>query len=259
MSSMPTSFLDGLPRSAEEARKMLELTRPMVERFFASIDLTPRQQSILDLLNKGVPLADIYGLTQDERDAMFAKGCELVQAGEIEKGRDWLMFVYQLDPFDARVIYVIAVTYQTEGNFTVAAKLYICFLAHDATNPEGYLRLGECLLAARDYGTAADCFKFARTQCERGKGDAAAAEYAEKPTRWTSTSRMAAHGSRANIRNEGNITWLTQPIPLHRPQHRLPQKPTPCRQPARSIRRRLPARSPQAWSRRGWSEPWLVQ
>ena len=226
------SILDGLPRSAAEAQKILELTGPMVQRVFNSMDLTPKQRSMLDLLNKGFSLADIYGLTQDERDAMFAKGCQLVQAGDIEKARDWLIFLHQLDPLDARIIYVIAVTYQTQGNFSLAAKLYIFFIARDATNPEGYLRLGECLLSARDYGTAADCFQFARTQCERGKGDAVAAEHATKMLAHALEKHVANGGAReihkqvhnkfASIEIEGHAIWLTQPNRLHQ----LMQRPT---------------------------------
>jgi len=102
------SILDGLPQSEAEVEKALALAAPVVERIFESMDLSPRQRSILELLKKGHSLADIYDLTQDERDAMFTRGCQLVQAGEFEKGRDWLMFVHQLNPRDARVVYVIA-------------------------------------------------------------------------------------------------------------------------------------------------------
>src|SRR5262245_19810776 len=108
------SILDGLPRSAAEVQKALELTKPMVERVLNSMDLPPKQRGILDLIDQGATFADIYGLTKDELDAMFVEGCQLAHAGEIEKARDWLMFVHQLDPLDARVVYVLAVTYQTE-------------------------------------------------------------------------------------------------------------------------------------------------
>jgi tetratricopeptide (TPR) repeat protein len=175
-----TSILDGLPRSEAEARKALEATAPAIDELFAAMDLSANQRLVLDLLKKGHLLADIYGLTHEEREAMFARGCHLVQAGEIEKGRDWLMFVHQLNPRDARVVYVIAVTYQAQGNFSLAGKLFAYFIALNATNPEGYLRLGECLLSAQEYERAVDCFAFAKDQCASGKGDAAAAAHADK-------------------------------------------------------------------------------
>jgi tetratricopeptide (TPR) repeat protein len=172
------SILDGLPHSAIEVQKALELVEPIVQQFINTLDLSPKQKEILALVKQGHSIADIYGLTQEHRDAMFAKGCQLVQAGEIKKGRDWLTYLHLLDPRDARIIYVIAVTYQSEGNFTLAAKLYILFLALDPTNVEGYLRLGECHLSARDYDTAIACFEFVKDQCALGKGDIPAANHA---------------------------------------------------------------------------------
>jgi tetratricopeptide (TPR) repeat protein len=186
------SILDGLPASLAETQKAFELAMPLVETMLDSMDITSSQRQIFELLKHGHSLADIHGLTQDDRDAMFVRGCQLVQSGEIEKGRDWLMFVHQLDPRDARVIYVIAVTYQTQGNFSLAARLYVCFIALDPAHPEGYLRLGECLLSAREYEAAVDCFRFAREQCARGKGNAAAAEHAAK---------MLAHAQEKHMAN----------------------------------------------------------
>jgi tetratricopeptide (TPR) repeat protein len=178
------AILDGLPRSEAEARQALDVAAPIVQQILDAMDLSPKQREILDLVKQGHSLADIYGLTQEHRDAMFLKGCQLVQAGDIQKGRDWLTYLHMLDPLDARIVYVIAVTHQTDGNFSLAAKLYMYFIALDATNPEGYLRLGECHLSAREYDTALACFEFAKYQCGLGKGDAAAAEHA---------ARMIAH------------------------------------------------------------------
>jgi len=194
------SILDSLPSEAE-MRRAIEVMAPRIEQLFAGMDLSPKQRSIVELLKKGYSLADIHGFTQDERDAMFARGCQLVQAGEIDKGRDWLMFVNRLDPRDARVVYVIAVTYQTQGNFSLAAKLYVYFIALDASNPEGYLRLGECLLSAQEYAAAVDCFRFAKDQCARGKGNAAAAEHAE---------RMLGHAREKHAANSAARQTATQ-------------------------------------------------
>jgi tetratricopeptide (TPR) repeat protein len=191
------SILDGLPQSEAEVEKALALAAPVVERIFESMDLSPRQRSILELLKKGHSLADIYDLTQDERDAMFTRGCQLVQAGEFEKGRDWLMFVHQLDPRDARVVYVIALTYQMQGKFTLAAKLYVFFIALDASNPEGFLRLGECLLPTQDYAAAVDCFRFAKERCARRKDNAAAVEHAERMLAYA-RQKQAASGTAPN-------------------------------------------------------------
>jgi tetratricopeptide (TPR) repeat protein len=176
----PMSILDGMPRSQAELQEFLELAIPLTQKLFDAMDLPPEAKSILDLMGKGLSLADIYGLTREERDAMFVRGCQFVQAGDIEKARDWFMFLHQLDPLDARVIYAIAAIYQTRGDVSRAAKLYVHFIALNATNPEGHLRLAECFLSAREYELAVEHFRIAGVLCERGYGNAAAAELAAK-------------------------------------------------------------------------------
>jgi tetratricopeptide (TPR) repeat protein len=189
----PMSIIDGMPSSEAELQEMLGLAAPHVARVIDAAKLTPKAKSILDLMAQGLSLADICDITSEQRDAMFIKGCRLIQAGDIEKGRDWLTFLHQLEPMDARVVYAIALTYQTEGNFRAAAKCYVHFIARDATNPEGHLRIGECFLSAREYDRAIEHFQIAKDQCELGKGDAAAAAHAAKMLAHAHEKR-AAHG-----------------------------------------------------------------
>ena len=66
-----------------------------------------------------------------------------------------------LDPLDSRVLYVLGSTYQAENNLPAAARFYLQFLAFDATNADGYLRLGECFLAAKEFEEADQTFKIA--------------------------------------------------------------------------------------------------
>jgi tetratricopeptide (TPR) repeat protein len=189
----PMSLIDGMPRSQAELQNMLESAAPMFAQVLDAAGLSPKAKSILDLMAQGLSLADICDITSEERDAMFVRGCRLIQAGDIEKGRGWLTFLHQLEPMDARVIYAIALTYQTEGNIRAAAQCYVHFIARDATNPEGHLRLGECFLSAREYDHAIEHFQIAKHQCELGKGDAAAASHAAKMLVHAHEKR-AAHG-----------------------------------------------------------------
>jgi tetratricopeptide (TPR) repeat protein len=176
----PMSIIDGMPRSQAEMQEVLRLAAPIVEQMLETAGLSPKAQSILGLMAEGLSLADICDITAEERDAMFIKGCRLIQAGDIAKGRDWLTLLHQLEPMDARVMYAIAFTYQTERNIRVAAQCYVHFIALNAANPEGHLRLGECFLSAREYDRAIEHFQIARDQCELGQGDAAAANHAAK-------------------------------------------------------------------------------
>jgi tetratricopeptide (TPR) repeat protein len=187
------SIVDGMPRSLADLQRRLELTAPATQQLFDALDSLPEAKGILEQMGKGLPLADIYGLTQEERDAMFVRGCQLVQAGEIAKGRDWFVFLHQLDPLDARVIYAIAAIHQTQGDFSRAAKLYVHFIALDATNPQGHLRIAECFLSAREYDLAIEHFRIAKVMCDRGHGNAAAAELAARMLAHAN-ERRAAHG-----------------------------------------------------------------
>ncbi len=171
------SILDGLP-TPKQVQDAMKIAAPMMDQLLT--DLPPKEQSIIDLMKKGLPLADIFALTKQQRDAMFLKGCRMIQVGLTQKARDWLTVVHTLDPLDQRVIYAIASTYQLEGDVGTAAKLYIQFLALNATNAEGYLRLGECFLAAGEFDKAQASFGFAKVQCERGCGSDRAAAYASQ-------------------------------------------------------------------------------
>ena len=59
---------------------------------------------------------------------------------------------------------------QTRGELNKAAQMYLQFLGLDATNPMGYLRLGECLLAAKEFSEAQAAFLTAKEFAEEGKG-----------------------------------------------------------------------------------------
>jgi tetratricopeptide (TPR) repeat protein len=174
------SILDGMPRSEAELIGAMEVAAPLVQEMLEKMTLPPGAQNILELLRKGLSLADIYGITKEERDALFARGCHLLRAGDIKGARDWLTALYQLEPLDERAIYAIALSHQMEGNYSLAAKLYVFFIALDATNPEGHLRLGECFLSAREYDLARESFHLAQEQCSRGTGTPEAAAHAAK-------------------------------------------------------------------------------
>lgn len=169
------SILDGMPSSRFNLTEMMGIIGPIIEEQLNELELTPRQRSIVELQKKGLSLADILDITQEQRDVLFVKGCTLIQAGKIQQGRDDMILLLRLEPLEARAIYALGVTYQVEGNISLAAKHFVQFLALDATNAEGYLRLGECLMAAGEYDEAADCFDIAKKECDRGNGNAVAA------------------------------------------------------------------------------------
>lgn len=174
------SILDGLPTDAAEYRAAMEKVIPRMAQGLEEIGLTKAQRGVLELMSEGLSLADIKGVTKEERDALLAHGLQFLRVGDIAKARDVLIGLYQIEPMDERVIYALGASYQAEGDLARAGKLYVHFLALDATNPEGHLRLGECFLANGEIESAIESFEIARALLAKGKGDPASTGHAEK-------------------------------------------------------------------------------
>ncbi|WP_375453309.1 tetratricopeptide repeat protein [uncultured Methylobacterium sp.] len=137
----------------------------IVEHVLGLATMSPRARSIIDAMKGGLSLADIAKISKEERDALLVQGIRQMQSGDVAGAQNTLTTLHYLEPLDERVIYALATTYQTQGNYAAAGKLYVTFVALDATNPDGYLRLGECFLAATEFDRARACF-------EVGKGEA---------------------------------------------------------------------------------------
>ncbi|MEJ1160515.1 hypothetical protein [Prosthecomicrobium sp. N25] len=173
------SILDGLPSSPAEWENAMGIMVPRMAEFLEKADLTPRQRSVIEHMRDGMSLGEILGFKPEHRDALFVQSYRLLEAGEPAKARDVLTVLYQLEPLDARTIFALAGTYQLQGDYATAGKLYVHFLALDATNGAGHLRLGECFLANQEYESAGDCFTNARDFANRSK-DADTAARAEQ-------------------------------------------------------------------------------
>lgn len=172
-------ILDGMISNQAELDKAFAAGAPFAAEMLAKLDLNEKTRSVLDLMKEGLSLGDVIGITKEHRDALLVNAGRLMQAGEMGKARDALVVLYQLEPLDERTIYMLAATYQAQGDFATAAKLYVNFLALDATNPEGYLRLGECHLGARELKEADDCFRTA-INIARSAGKPTAVEHARR-------------------------------------------------------------------------------
>lgn len=174
------SILDGLPKSEAEWKRAIEIATPLYEYIEKNFEFTPEQRKVWQLTNEGIPLADILGITKEEREAVLAHACKLIKKGQYEEARNLLLQLVKLYPYDARVVYTTGITLQLEGNAAAAGKVFVQAIAMDATNPEGYLRLGECFLVEREYQNAAAMFEGAEDLCERGYGSEKIHEYSKK-------------------------------------------------------------------------------
>jgi tetratricopeptide (TPR) repeat protein len=185
------SILDRMPSNEAELKAAMEFANPMLEKAMADLKLPERAMSALELMKEGLSIGDIMGLKKEHRDALLVQAGRLLKAGEVGKARDALIGLYQIEPLDERTIYMLATTYQIEGDLSAAGRLYVTFLALDATNPEGHLRLGECFLSAKEYENAEQSFSMAKTFA-KSAGDAACSAHADKMLEITRGLRKSA-------------------------------------------------------------------
>lgn len=174
------AILDGPTPTADNAIEALKVLGPKFDAWLNSDAVTPRMKSIIDLMSEGLSLAQILDVSKEHLDALFVEATRLIQSGQPAKARDMLTGLYQLDPLASRTLYALGLTYQLEGDHEKAGKIYIQFLALDATNVEGYLRLAECFLATGEPKNAVDTFGTAIALAKAGHGTAAQIEHANR-------------------------------------------------------------------------------
>ena len=162
------SILKGLFSRADTADDAMELAARLLEKSIPELDANTRR--IVERLGSAATLGDAIGITDEQRGALLDLGCRLVQFGKLDDAFAILLRLVQLDPLDERATYALGVIFQLRGELQKAAQMYLYFLALDATNPAGYLRLGECLLRAGEHEEACKAFRTARDFAKEGKG-----------------------------------------------------------------------------------------
>lgn len=174
------SILQGLFPDQGDPRDMLAASNEMTAEVLANADLDERTRSIVEHMSQGLPLADVLGLKPEHIEALLTQALQYIQADRFQMARDVLLRVIQLSPLESRSYYLLGTSFQIEGDLRRAAHFYMQFLALDATNPDGYLRLGECLMAAGERDNARDALSAARAFARDGKGRPEAQAQAER-------------------------------------------------------------------------------
>ncbi len=137
-------------------------------------------EAVKQALDGGATPAAMLGLGHEHIDALYTQAYDLLQVGDIENARSVLTTLLQLEPTNERAVYAMAASHQLEGNMKRAAEIYAIFTALDATNPLGYLRVGECLLALGEVQNAYDAFDLAAGEAARGNGEPGAEQLARE-------------------------------------------------------------------------------
>ncbi|EEA96502.1 Tetratricopeptide repeat-containing protein [Pseudovibrio denitrificans] len=153
------SLLD-MPKQSPElfVETIKEIAEPLIEHVDS---LGFKDEQFYQLLKQGVSISEMLDLSKEELGAVYEMARRNISVGQVEKAKSLFIMLVQIAPMEEQYTYGLAMTYQIQGDVRMAVKLYLHFISMDATNPQGYLRLGECLMAAKEYQEAGDAFEAA--------------------------------------------------------------------------------------------------
>jgi Flp pilus assembly protein TadD len=176
------SILDGLPKNEAEAREAVEMAGRFLETILEDSEFGEmfKNSHVIQRMNEGATLAEAIELEEEELEALYAVGHQQLAAQDIAKAKDSFLNLVQLNPLDERFHYGLGVALQLNGEIAPAARAYLGFLALDADNAEGYMRLGECFLFSGELENAEEVFRIGKRIAEEDPAHADVVPYAAK-------------------------------------------------------------------------------
>lgn len=137
--------------------------------------MTPAQ--VREATAEAQTIAQLRGLSREDLEVLYTYGFNMIGSGKLQQAEDIFINLCMIDPLEAKNHYCLGVVRQMQKRWHFAAEDFNRFLAMDATNPEGYLRIGECERALGRHDSARDYFETALAHAEKGRGpDTAVAE-----------------------------------------------------------------------------------
>lgn len=188
------SILDQAISDMKAAQDSAGFAERVIGHMLPELDADVR--ALIEASRGGLAPGDVVGVTRDQKEALLDLGCRLAQLERLDDAAAVLLRLVQLDPLEERALYALGVVCQLRGEPEKAVRLHLQFLALDATNPLGYLRLGECLLAAGDHPQAHDAFLAARAMAEADPAHAGALAEARARLALPQFETMAADAER---------------------------------------------------------------
>lgn len=134
-------------------------------------DLGLDQQPTVKDMNEGLTQAQSMGLTRDDLNVIYTMGFQKLTGADFKAAEDVFVYLSVIDPLHAPNYYCLGVARQAQGRFDDAEMAIYGFLSMDATNPNGYLRLGECKQSRGDRDGAREAYALAVAECKNGHGD----------------------------------------------------------------------------------------
>ena len=142
----------------------------------AGLDKDPKLLAVLD----GQTIAQAKGLTRADLEVLYAYGFGFITNGDTRRAEEVFVQLCMIDPLVGKNHYCLGIIRQMNQQWDAAIDDFARFCAMDATNPEGYLRIGECLVAKGDHTGAGQAFNVALREARKGRGPKNAVEQAER-------------------------------------------------------------------------------
>lgn len=160
-----------------EAQKSLQEGIEMAMKILAEhgLDKDPSLLAVLD----GQTIAQVKGLTRADLEVLYAFGFNFIVNRDAKRAEEVFTHLCLIDPLQAKNHYCLGIIRQMQERWDTAIDDFARFCALDATNPEGYLRIGECLIAKGDRDEASKMFNVALREARKGNGPKNAVEQAE--------------------------------------------------------------------------------
>lgn len=141
----------------------------------AGLDQDPAFQRVL----AGETIAQAKGLTRADLEVLYAYGFRFIANRDTKRAEEVFVHLCMIDPLQAKNHYCLGIVRQMQEQWDAAIDDFARFCALDATNPDGYLRIGECLTAKGDRVQARQAYNVALREARKGRGPKNAVEQAE--------------------------------------------------------------------------------
>lgn len=114
--------------------------------------------NILNVISSGTTLKEIYGISDQMMDAIYAHAYDLYQKGRLDEATIVFQFLYTHDIYNTTYVMGLAAIYQQKKNYAKAVEMYALSYDLDSKNALALLYAGQCHLFLKDQEQAKRCF-----------------------------------------------------------------------------------------------------
>lgn len=136
---------------------------PLTHSITEQADIT--SQRCLDVLEGRATLADLVGTTQAELNAIYTRGYQAWNAGDLESATADFAYLALQQPLERRFLFAFACALKQQGEYHHALTLFTHTLAMQANDPFASFHIAECLLALNETDAARDALDATQALC----------------------------------------------------------------------------------------------